>query len=68
VFLSDLESRLRYRVQLTTDGHKPYLTVVEPLFGSDGIDFAMLHKLYGNEGRKSNGATARPCAPGSTSG
>jgi len=34
-------------VQLTTDGHGPYLTVVEPLFGSDGIDFAILHKLYG---------------------
>jgi IS1 family transposase len=49
-FLSDLKSRLRGRVQMTTDGHKPYLTVVEPLFGSDGIDFAMLHKLYGNEG------------------
>ncbi len=49
-FLSDLESRLRGRVQMTTDGHKPYLTVMEPLFGSDGIDFAMLHKLYGNEG------------------
>jgi IS1 family transposase len=52
VFLSDLKSRLRYRVQLTTDGHKPYLTVVEPLFGSDGIDFVMLHKLYGNEGEE----------------
>jgi len=48
--LSDLKSRLRGRVQRTTDRHRPYLTVVEPLFGSDGIDFAMLHKLYGNEG------------------
>jgi IS1 family transposase len=49
LFLSDLKSRLRNRVQLTTDGHRPYLTVVEPLFGSDGIDFAMLHKLYGSD-------------------
>jgi hypothetical protein len=49
-FLSDVKSRLRGGVQMTTDGHKPYLIVVEPLFGSDGIDFAMLHKLYGNEG------------------
>ena len=24
--------------------------MVELLFGSDGLDFAMLHKLYGNEG------------------
>ena len=47
-FLSDLHSRLRNRVQLTTDGHKPYLTVVEPLFGADGVDFAMLHKMYGS--------------------
>lgn len=50
VFLSDLKSRLRNRVQMTTDGHRPYLTVVEPLFGADGIDFAMLHKLYGADG------------------
>ena len=49
-FLSDLKSRLWGRVQMTTDGHRPYLTVVEPMFGSDGIDFPMLHKLYGNEG------------------
>jgi IS1 family transposase len=48
-FISDLHSRLRYRVQLTTDGHRPYLTVVEPVFGADGVDYAMLHKLYGNE-------------------
>jgi IS1 family transposase len=49
-FLSDLKSRLRGRVQMTTDRHRPYLTVVEPLFASHGIDFAMLHKLYGNGG------------------
>src|ERR1035437_3546633 len=47
-FLKDLHSRLKNRVQLTTDGHHPYLAVVEPLFGADGIDFAMLHKIYGN--------------------
>ena len=50
-FLSDVKSRLGHRVQMTTDGHKPYLTVVEPLFGADGIDFAMLHKLYGADSR-----------------
>ena len=48
-FLSDLKSRLKGRVQLTTDGHKPYLTVIEPLFGADGVDFATLIKMYGNE-------------------
>jgi len=47
VFLGDLKSRLRYRVHLTSDGRKPYLTVVEPLFSSDEIDFTMLHMIYG---------------------
>ena len=51
VFMLDLKSRLKGRIQLTTDGHRPYLTVVEPVFGSDGIDFAMLHKIYGSSGR-----------------
>ena len=50
VFLSDLKSRLRHRVQLSTDGHRPYLTVVEPLFGADAIDYAILHKIYGGSG------------------
>jgi IS1 family transposase len=46
-FLSDLKSRIKGRVQITTDGHKPYLTVIEPLFVPDAVDFAMLHKIYG---------------------
>jgi len=53
VFIKDLASRLANRVQLTTDGHKPYLEAVEEAFGAD-IDYAMLHKIYGNdsEGQK----------------
>jgi hypothetical protein len=35
-------------VQLTTDGHKPYLSAVEDAFGAD-VDFATLVKLYGND-------------------
>jgi IS1 family transposase len=45
-FLLDLASRLRYRVQLTTDGHRPYLQAVEEAFGS-AVDYAMLIKFYG---------------------
>ena len=45
-FMKDLASRLSNRVQLTTDGHKPYLEAVDDAFGSD-IDYAMLTKLYG---------------------
>lgn len=44
-FIDDLASRLATRVQLTTDGHKAYLTAVENAFGSE-IDYAMLDKIY----------------------
>jgi len=44
-FIDDLASRLAHRVQLTTDGHKPYLRAVEGAFGS-GIDYAVLEKIY----------------------
>jgi len=46
IFINDLASRLRNRVQLTTDGHRPYLEAIESAFGSE-IDYAMLVKLYG---------------------
>jgi IS1 family transposase len=47
-FMQDVASRLRYRVQLTTDGHKPYLSAVEDSFGAD-IDYATLTKIYGED-------------------
>ena len=47
-FMSDLKSRLSNRVQLTSDGHRPYLQAVDAVFGED-VDFAMLHKIYGAE-------------------
>jgi IS1 family transposase len=45
-FMNDLAARLSHRVQLTTDGHKPYLTAVSDAFGND-IDYATLTKIYG---------------------
>ena len=48
-FIQDLAGRLANRVQLTTDGHKPYLSAVEDAFGAD-IDYAMLIKIYGGSG------------------
>ena len=45
-FMLDLASRLNSRVQLTTDGHKPYLKAVEGAFGFQ-VDYAMLVKTYG---------------------
>lgn len=46
-FVRDVAARLANRVQLTTDGHKPYLEAVENAFGWNGIDYAILQKLYG---------------------
>lgn len=48
-FMHDLAARLDNRVQLTTDGHKAYLSAVEDAFGTE-IDYAMLVKIYGNDG------------------
>jgi len=49
-FMHDLAARLAHRVQLTTDGHSPYLEAVDDAFGSD-IDYVQLIKIYG-EGPK----------------
>jgi IS1 family transposase len=45
-FINDLAPRLSSRVQLTSDGHRPYLEAIEGAFGS-AIDYAMLVKVYG---------------------
>jgi IS1 family transposase len=52
LFMTDLAKRLKHRVQLTTDGHRPYLEAVEEAFGAD-IDYAMLVKIYGFDGEVS---------------
>lgn len=44
--MDDLRQRVTTRMQLTTDGHGPYLQAVEEAFGSD-IDYAVLIKQYG---------------------
>jgi IS1 family transposase len=45
-FMEDCASRIRNRVQITTDGHRAYLEAVENAFGAD-IDYAQLQKIYG---------------------
>jgi IS1 family transposase len=61
LFMADVAKRLRHRVQLTTDAHRPYFTAVEDAFGGE-VDYAQLVKLYGStgEGRKSGGAKYSP--------
>ncbi len=46
-FINDLQSRLANRVQLTTDGHKTYLSAI----GAVGIDadYAQLIKIFGKD-------------------
>lgn len=55
-FMQDCASRIKGRVQITTDGHKAYLQAVEGAFGID-CDYAQLHKIFGasveNEARYS---------------
>lgn len=45
-FMEDCASRIKGRVQVTTDGHRAYLDAVEGAFGMD-CDYAMLQKIYG---------------------
>ena len=53
-FMQDLAGRLANRVQLTSDGHRVYLSAVEDAFGAN-VDYAMLVKHYGDtpEGQRS---------------
>src|SRR5437868_4008912 len=44
-FMQDCASRIKNRVQITTDEHRAYLEAVEDASGAD-IDYAQLHKIY----------------------
>jgi hypothetical protein len=44
--MSDVASRLDSRIQLTTDGHQPYILAVARAFGGE-VDYAQIVKAYG---------------------
>jgi IS1 family transposase len=46
-FMGDLRARLANKVQLSTDGHRSYLSAVEKL--DFDADYAMLIKIYGQD-------------------
>jgi IS1 family transposase len=46
-FMSDLRARLANKVQLTTDGHRAYLSAVNEI--DFDADYAMLIKIYGSD-------------------
>jgi len=47
-FVQDVASRMRNRVQISTDGLRAYVEAVERSFGAD-VDFAQIVKTYGRE-------------------
>ncbi len=59
-FIDDLAGRLANRMQLTTDGHKPYLQAVEDAFGAD-IDYAVLINIYGADPANEKRYSAAEC-------
>jgi len=65
IFMQDIKDRLQNRVQLTTDGHRPYLQAVKEAFDYD-VDYAMLVKIYG--GSDGNTETERKYSPVEYSG
>jgi IS1 family transposase len=46
MFLTDLKGRLANRVQLSTDGHKAYVSAIPLSFGGH-VDWGVIQKLYG---------------------
>lgn len=55
-FMRDLKDRINTRIQLTTDGFRPYISAVDDTFGSE-VDYAQLVKIYGQP--KASAATSR---------
>jgi IS1 family transposase len=64
-FVKDIAGRVDTRIQLTSDGHKPYLEAVEEAF-QGSVDYAMLIKVYGSDpapdaGRRYSPAVCSGC-------
>jgi IS1 family transposase len=47
-FVQDIASRMRTRVQISTDGLRAYVEAIEGAFGSE-VDYAQIVKTYGHE-------------------
>lgn len=64
-FMLDLASRVKNRIQLTTDGFRPYLDAVYNAFDLD-VDYSMLIKEYGSPEGNTN--QERKYSPNSVTG
>lgn len=51
--MEDLRSRVKSKMQLTTDGLRLYLDAVQESFGHGGVDYAQLVKIFGDTHGKS---------------
>lgn len=45
-FITDVASRLKNRVQISTDGLRTYIDSIGEAFAETGVDYAQLHKTY----------------------
>jgi IS1 family transposase len=48
-FMSEVRTRIDTRFQLSSDSFQPYLNAVKRAFNEEDIDYAQLHKSYGEE-------------------
>jgi IS1 family transposase len=58
-FVQDVASRMRNRVQISTDGLKAYVDAIEHSFGGD-VDYAQIIKTYGHEEVSNNRRYSAP--------
>ena len=58
-FVQDVASRMRLRVQISTDGLRAYVEAIEKAFGSE-VDYAQVIKTYGHEEVSNNRRYSAP--------
>ena len=58
-FVQDVASRMRNRVQISTDGLSAYVEAIESAFGAD-VDYGQIVKTYGHEEVKRQSPLQRP--------
>jgi IS1 family transposase len=59
-FVDDIAMRVKGRVQITSDGHRAYLTAIEDVFGAD-VDYAILQKIFGTPQEKETRYSPAKC-------
>jgi IS1 family transposase len=58
-FVEDIASRMKNRVQISTDGLRAYVDAIEQAFGAD-VDYAQIIKTYGHEEVSNNRRYSAP--------